>query len=105
MWRFGEQWLGYGVRFSTPTTATTAIATATTSFVIVSILLFWPRHEQNLRKELDKHTLDPLGHGVRARRPIIPIDYDDRIQNGDNVHHERENQVLRNERYDHGGGR
>ena len=68
-------------------------------------ILFGSRHEKYFGKEFDKHRLDPLGHGVSARRAIIPIDNDDRVQDGHNVHHERENQILGYERYDHGRGR
>ena len=68
-------------------------------------LLFGPLHEQNLGEKLDKHTFDPAWHSVSARCAIIPVNNDHRVQNGHYIHHERENQVLRDERYDHGSGR
>lgn len=42
---------------------------------------------------------------MSSRRSIVPIDDNNRIENSHNVHHEREDEKLRNERYDHRSGR
>ena len=42
---------------------------------------------------------------MSARRAIVPVDDYDCVEDGDDVHHEREDEVFRDERYDHGCGR
>ena len=42
---------------------------------------------------------------MSARRLEVPVNDDDRNQNGDDVHDERKEQVLSNEGNLHGGGR
>ena len=59
----------------------------------------------HLGQKAYEHDLDPAGHVVRTWRSIVPVNNYDRVQNGDNVHHERKYEILGNERYDHGGGR
>ncbi len=42
---------------------------------------------------------------MSPRCSVVPIDDNDGVQNGDNVHHKRKYQVLGYEWYDHGSWR
>ena len=57
-------------------------------------LLVRSPHEQQSR-EIDKEDeLDPLGHFVRGGRSITPVDDNDRHQDRQNIHDEREQEVF-----------
>ena len=70
-----------------------------------SLVRIGPLHEQNDGQEVDEDDAHPGRHGVRARRAIVPVDDDHRVEYGHDVHHEREYEILGDERYDHGRGR
>ena len=42
--------------------------------------------------------MDPGRRAMRARRPEVPVDDDHRDENGEDVHDEREEQVLGDQR-------
>ncbi len=42
---------------------------------------------------------------MRAGRAVVPVDDDDGVEDSDDIHHERENQVFGDERDNHGGRR
>ena len=56
-------------------------------------------HEEHARQNVEEHQPDPARHPMRARRAKVPVDDDDRDEDGDDVHDEREEEVLGDERY------
>ena len=67
--------------------------------------MMWSRHEQQAWQVVEKHVAHPGRHAVSARRLEVPVNDDDCDEDRDDVHDEREEQVLGNERDLHGGGR
>ena len=52
------------------------------------------RHEDHSRQPVEEENSNEMWHPVSPRRPEVPVDDDDRDQNGDDVHDKREEQVL-----------
>ena len=57
-----------------------------------------PRHKQQSRQPVKEDGSDPAWHAVSAWRLEVPVDDDYRYDDRHNVHNEREQQVLRDER-------
>ena len=53
---------------------------------------------ENARQVAEKDGADPGRRAMRARRPEVPVDDDHRDENGEDVHDEREEQVLGDQR-------
>ena len=64
-----------------------------------------PTDTENSRQEPEKDCSHPRCHAVCLRRTEIPVDDDDRDEDGDDVHDEREEKVLGDERNVVGRGR
>ncbi len=60
-------------------------------------LLGPPHEEEDWQVSEEEHPY-PVGHGVRARAPEVPVDDDDGDEDGHGVHDEGEEQVLGDER-------
>lgn len=60
--------------------------------------MVWSLHEEEHGQEVQKDPTNPVGHLVRAWRPEVPVDDDDRDHDGENVHDEGEEEELRDER-------
>ncbi len=65
--------------------------------------LLGPPHEEEDGQVPEEEHPYPVWHGVRAGAPEVPVDDDDRDQDGDGVHDECEEQVLCDERQHQGG--
>ena len=55
-------------------------------------------HQQQLRQVVEEDEPHPARHAVRARRAEVPVDDDDRDEDGEDVHDEREEEVLGDQR-------
>jgi len=64
-----------------------------------------PCHKQQARQVVEEHIAHPRRHAVSARRLEVPVDDDHRDEDRDDVHDEREEQVLGDERNLDGGRR
>ena len=64
-----------------------------------------PGHEQQARQVVEEDVADPGGHAVSARRLEVPVDDDHGDEDRDDVHDEREQQVLGDQRDLHRGRR
>jgi len=53
-----------------------------------------PRHQQNSRQPVEEHCPDPAGHAVCPWCLEVPVDYNDRDENGHDVHDEGEEKIL-----------
>ena len=56
-----------------------------------------PCHKQQARQVVEEHIAHPRRHAVSARRLEVPVDDDHRDEDRDDVHDEREEQVLGDE--------
>jgi len=56
------------------------------------------RHQQSSRQPVEEDRPDPAGHAMCSRSLEVPVDDDDGDENGDDVHDEREEQVLGDQR-------
>ena len=72
--------------------------------LVEPLIVLRPLDECDPRQVVEEHRPRPAAHFVRARRPEVPIDDDDRADDGDDVHDEGEEEVLGDERDVDGGG-
>jgi len=56
------------------------------------------RHHDGSRQQVEEDDPDPARHAMRLRSSKVPVDDDDRYQDRDDVHDEREQEVLGDER-------
>ena len=75
-----------------------AVRAAAVRLLRPAVVVVRPAHEQELRQVVQEDDTHPLGHAVRARRAEVPVDDDDRDEDREDVHDEREQQVLSDQR-------
>ena len=75
-----------------------AVGYSAVRFLRPPVVVVRPAHEEQLRQVVEEDDTHPARHPVRARRPEVPVDDDDGDEDREDVHDEREQEVLCDER-------
>ena len=75
-----------------------AVRAAAVRLLRPAVVVIRPAHEQQLRQVVQEDDAHPLGHAMGARRAEVPVDDDDGDEDREDVHDEREQQVLGDQR-------